>query len=118
MALLEQPPPDAPAPPPDEAVTKSRNQAFLIFSLGFISVIVSIAYMTQPVILRAARSPHRTQALNNIRQIGMSLSEFDAEYGKFPDASTIAAVARHRHEPRARQHELKRTLPPTHCRRA
>jgi hypothetical protein len=94
MALLEQPPPDAPAPPPDEAVTKSHDKAFLIFGIGILSVLVSLIYMSQPVILRAARSPHRAQALNNIRQIGMSLSEFDAEYGKFPDASTIAALKR------------------------
>jgi len=30
--------------------------------------------------------------MNNVRQVGLSLAEFDAEYGRFPDASTISAV--------------------------
>jgi hypothetical protein len=30
--------------------------------------------------------------LNNIRQVGLCLFEFDAEFGRFPDATTIAAV--------------------------
>lgn len=38
------------------------------------------------------RPANRTEALNNIRQVGLALSEFDAEYGRFPDASTIPRV--------------------------
>lgn len=34
----------------------------------------------------------RPEALNNARQISLSLIEFDAEYGRFPDASTISLV--------------------------
>ena len=34
----------------------------------------------------------QTQAVNNARQIGLALYEFQEEYGKFPDATTIAAV--------------------------
>jgi hypothetical protein len=31
-------------------------------------------------------------AVNNLRQIGLSLSAFEEEYGRFPDATTIPAV--------------------------
>lgn len=41
---------------------------------------------------RGGRGYDRTEALNNIRQIGLGLYEFDSEYGQFPDKGTIAAV--------------------------
>ncbi|HEX7261614.1 MAG TPA: hypothetical protein VF258_07335, partial [Luteolibacter sp.] len=34
----------------------------------------------------------QTEAVNNARQIGIALFDFESEYGKFPDATTIAAV--------------------------
>ena len=36
--------------------------------------------------------PDAPEAVNNARQIGMALFEFETEYGKFPDSSTIEAV--------------------------
>ena len=60
--------------------------------LGVVVLVVALAGLASPVILRSRRPADRTEALNNIRQVGMSLFEFDAEYDKFPDASTIAAV--------------------------
>lgn len=35
---------------------------------------------------------NRRAAINNARQIGLALFEFDAEFGQFPDGSTIAEV--------------------------
>lgn len=41
------------------------------------------------------RGPHNiSQAVSNARQIGLALFEFESEYGKFPDSSTVAAVRR------------------------
>ncbi|MEO7098588.1 MAG: hypothetical protein ABI162_04445, partial [Luteolibacter sp.] len=34
----------------------------------------------------------QTESVNNARQIGLALFEFDTEYGKFPEASTAAEV--------------------------
>lgn len=34
----------------------------------------------------------RTKALGNVRQMGLSLFEFDAEFGRFPDESTASMV--------------------------
>lgn len=39
------------------------------------------------------RGPHfQSEAVNNARQIGLALFEFETEYGRFPDATTVAAV--------------------------
>jgi hypothetical protein len=92
MDPIEQPPPDAPCPPPREAAVKSQDKALLVFGLGIVSMLICIAIWVRPVVIRSHTAPDRTEALNNIRQIGMSLFEFDSEYGKFPDASTITAV--------------------------
>lgn len=40
------------------------------------------------------KNASQTQAVNNARQIGMALFEFEAEYGRFPDATTTAEVRR------------------------
>jgi hypothetical protein len=92
MDPLEQPPPNAPCPPPNKAAAKSRDKAFLIFGLGIVSMLVCIAIWVQPVVVRSHKAPTHTEALNNIRQVGMALFEFDSEYGSFPDTGTIAAV--------------------------
>src|SRR5690606_7922664 len=41
---------------------------------------------------RSRRGGSGTEAINNARQIGMALSEFESEYGSFPSADTIAKV--------------------------
>lgn len=46
-----------------------------------------------PMLMRRKRTIcDQTEEVNNARQIGMALYEFEIEYGKFPDATTIAAV--------------------------
>jgi hypothetical protein len=42
--------------------------------------------------IRQSKCRGQTEEVNNARQIGMALYEFETEYGKFPDATTIAAV--------------------------
>lgn len=44
------------------------------------------------MMLRSRKSLDQTQATSNARQIGMVLFDFESEYGRFPDASTIAEV--------------------------
>lgn len=89
---LEQPPPDAPAPPPGEEATRSRAYMKGIVWLGVLSIL-GLAIMAYPVVFKTRGRGHEfIEALNNIRQIGLGLLDFEAEYGRFPDRSTIAAV--------------------------
>ncbi len=50
--------------------------------------------LTAPIVIRSHKNPDLTEAVSNARQLGLALFEFENEYGKYPDASTIAAVKR------------------------
>jgi type II secretory pathway pseudopilin PulG len=94
MTMLPQPPPDAPAPPPCEEAMRSHRWWRWIWVTGAISItILLLSILSAPVFFRR---PHgradQTEAVNNARQIGLAMLEFQAEYGKFPDGTTIAAV--------------------------
>jgi type II secretory pathway pseudopilin PulG len=56
-------------------------------------VVVGILLLA-PLVLRSPKKADQTEAVNNARQIGIALKEFETEYGKFPDPSTIAEVRR------------------------
>lgn len=87
-----QPPPDVPAPPPGPEAERSRRWRDGLIALGILSVLFCVAWLARPVIIGSPRNAHRTEAISNLKQIGLALIEFDAEYGRFPDASTIADV--------------------------
>lgn len=91
--MLPQPPPDAPAPPPSEAALLSKRKWNQLLTVGFVSLgILVLLVLTAPLILRRPSRGVQTEAVNNARQIGLALFEFETEYGKFPDATTVAAV--------------------------
>lgn len=70
-----------------------RRKASRIWWLGGISIAFCLlVLLTPPVILKSAKAAPRTEALNNIKQIGMLLFEFDNEYGSFPDTDTAIDV--------------------------
>ncbi len=93
MALLPQPPPDAPAPPPGKEAIRSRNKMSGIVQLGVFSIFLLILIiLAQPVVRKSRKASDLTEAMNNIRQVGLALTEFEADYGRFPEASTIPAV--------------------------
>lgn len=48
--------------------------------------------LTAPLILRSSKKTYQTEAVNNARQIGFALFEFETIYRKLPDATTIAPV--------------------------
>ncbi|QJE96539.1 type II secretion system protein [Luteolibacter luteus] len=64
----------------------------LVELLVVIVIIAALAGLSAPVILKQRKAADRTEALNNVRQIGISLFEFDAEYGSFPDNNTSEDV--------------------------
>lgn len=48
--------------------------------------------MATPRVIRSPKKADQTEAISNVRQIGLALFEFETEYGKFPDTTTVAAV--------------------------
>lgn len=90
--MLPQPPPDAPAPPPSDAALLSRRKWRWIWSVGLFSIVALFVGMTRPIVIRSHRNSNQTEAASNARRIGLALDVFEAEFGKFPDASTVAAV--------------------------
>jgi hypothetical protein len=51
-----------------------------------------IFWLTRPIVIRSYRNEDQTKAVNDFRKIGLALFEFETEYGKFPDETTIEAV--------------------------
>ncbi|HEX7261615.1 MAG TPA: hypothetical protein VF258_07340, partial [Luteolibacter sp.] len=89
--MLPQPPPDAEAPPPSEAALLSRRKWRWLLGVGFFSVFVAMVAVA-PMFIRSSKKADQTEAVSNARQIGFALFEFETDYGKFPDVTTIAAV--------------------------
>jgi hypothetical protein len=71
--------------------TQGERRVFWILS---ISVLIALAATSAPVVIKQNKAAIRTKALSNIRQIGMSLFEFDSEYGSFPDDRTAPEVVK------------------------
>lgn len=51
-----------------------------------------LAALSAPQFFESRKFVIQTEAVNNARQIGIALFEFETEYGKYPDADTIAEV--------------------------
>ncbi len=64
----------------------------LVELLVVIVIIAALAGLSAPVILKQRKAADRTEAINNIKQIGAMLIEFDTEYGNFPDNQTAQDV--------------------------
>jgi prepilin-type N-terminal cleavage/methylation domain-containing protein len=75
--------------------TKNRKlRGFTLVELLVVIVIIAaLAGLSAPMILRQRKAADRTQAINNAKQIGLALLEFDQEYGSFPDDNTAETVA-------------------------
>lgn len=62
---------------------------------GMIGILVLVGLVTLVVIAGSMPRHHpadRTQAINNAKQVGLALLEFDQEYGCFPNRETAAKV--------------------------
>ncbi len=55
---------------------------------------ISLVGLSAPVMLKCRKAADRTEAINNIKQLGAMLIEFDTEYGSFPDDATALEVKR------------------------
>lgn len=71
---------------------KLRPGFTLVELLVVIVIIASLAGLTAPMVMRQKKKGDQTEAINNARQIGLAFTEFDNEYGSFPDAATATEV--------------------------
>jgi hypothetical protein len=60
--------------------------------LGIILVLIAFLVLSAPQVIRCPKKSTQTEAVNNARQIGLALFEFESEYGNLPDEKTIAQV--------------------------
>ena len=72
---------------------KTRRGFTLVELLVVIVIIASLAGLTAPMVIRQRKKADQTQAVNNARQIGFAMFEFETEYGRFPDSNSAAEVA-------------------------
>ncbi len=72
---------------------RTRRGFTLVELLVVIVIIAALAGLTAPMVIRQRKKADQTEAVNNARQIGLALFEFETEYGSFPDDSTATAVA-------------------------
>jgi prepilin-type N-terminal cleavage/methylation domain-containing protein len=72
---------------------KSLRRGFTLVELLVVIVIIAaLAGLTAPMVIRQRKKADQTEAVNNARQIGIALMEFENEYSTFPDDTTATAV--------------------------
>ena len=71
---------------------KTRRGFTLVELLVVIVIIASLAGLTAPMVIRQRKKADQTQAVNNARQIGFAMFEFETEYGRFPDSNSANEV--------------------------
>ncbi|WP_411826227.1 type II secretion system protein [Luteolibacter sp. AS25] len=67
----------------------NRRGFTLVELLVVIVIIASLAGLTAPMVIRQRKKADQTEAVNNARQIGLAMLEFETEYGSFPDSDTL-----------------------------
>lgn len=68
-----------------------------MFWVGGISVIFMVIMGSAPLWLRAKKKGPQTEATSNLKQLHRALLDFDSDYGRFPDAASIADVQSRSH---------------------
>ncbi len=70
------------------------NRGFTLVELLVVIVIIAaLAGLTAPMVIRQRKKADQTEAVNNARQVGIAMLEFETEYGSYPDDATAAKVA-------------------------
>jgi hypothetical protein len=86
--MLPQPPPNAAPPPAGAVARRSRRTLLGIVVLGIASILLLLVG-TRVGMAHKQKITALTQASGNARSLAWALSNFDADYGAFPDNSTI-----------------------------
>jgi len=65
----------------------------LVELLVVIVIIAALAGLTAPMVIRQRKKADQTEAVNNAKQIGLAMFEFENAYGSFPDGNaTISQI--------------------------
>ena len=82
--------PEDPPLPPDPGLLNRQPKWFKPVFHGCIvaSILFVLAGLTAPMVVRSAKKSEQTQAISNLRHIGLALYEFETQYGTFPDDKT------------------------------
>jgi prepilin-type N-terminal cleavage/methylation domain-containing protein len=64
----------------------------LVELLVVIVIIAALAGLTAPMVIRQRKKADQTEAVNNAKQIGLAMFEFENEYGSFPQGTLGADI--------------------------
>jgi prepilin-type N-terminal cleavage/methylation domain-containing protein len=68
----------------------ARRGFTLVELLVVIVIIAALAGLTAPMVIRQRKKADQTEAVNNARQIGLAMFEFDQNFGSFPGGNTLS----------------------------
>lgn len=71
---------------------QNRRGFTLVELLVVIVIIAALAGLTAPMVIRQRKKADQTEAVNNARQVGLAMFEFENAYGSFPDTTTAEEV--------------------------
>ena len=91
MDLPIQPPPYAPAPPPGPQARRSRTRMISLLVFGSICALLTSFLAYASFFSRKAPADH-VEAISNAKGIHLALLNFDSDFGRFPDSTTISSV--------------------------
>ena len=72
----------------ERRVRRQTDVRYILKCLGVIILLVLIAAVFTPVVLKSPKKPNMTQAVSNSKQIYLALLDFESDYGTFPDEKT------------------------------
>lgn len=86
---------EPPLPPDPEFLNRQPKwfKPVLYLCIGASMLFAIILLLVAPPMMRATNRGYQAEAINNARQIGLALLEFDMDYG-YPNGTTVAAVTK------------------------
>jgi prepilin-type N-terminal cleavage/methylation domain-containing protein len=72
---------------------RTRGGFTLVELLVVIVIIAALAGLTAPMVIKQRKKADQTEAVNNARQIGLALFQFDTDYASYPDSETAQEVS-------------------------
>lgn len=77
---------------PEETHNPPRKRNYFVW-IGLVGLLVAtVLFVTRPMVNHCRKNFDHTQAVNNARQIGLALNEFEHSYGVYPNDSTPNVV--------------------------
>jgi prepilin-type processing-associated H-X9-DG protein len=76
---------------------KVRRQFKLLELMAVVAIIAVLIALFLPAVRSSGGAPHRAQCMNNLKQIGLALHNYERAYGALPPAYTVDAQGRPLH---------------------